>query len=342
MGNAQEHLNPKGDADDGPSPCRILLYGPPKTQKTWWALCALVAGYNVVIVDMDDGIHILAAVKEVEGITDEMLERLWIVPAIDYYDNATAAFFAASLVRGAPFYWNCKTQIFAAARFTNGDPYFEINPRRLTHNTVLIMDSWTALAQSAMLKTSKDNGLDLSEAKKEEMRDVYAGAGRFLSVVATRIHSFQCHVIVIGHETEYAKTEKNKITGKEEVVSKKTQIISSSGPHAGKLGKDFSDILHFNRQGINVKIDTQATSTKDSGSRHIPPKNWDFKELTFGHIAERHKWPKPDPDFRQDAFLYHPAGETVAKASVPEEKPVVNEPLKQPEGAKKAFSFNKK
>ena len=261
---------------ENPMLLRELFYGPPKARKTWLALRAVEAGLNVVLIDGDDGAHI------VSQIDPQYMDRITIVNAVDKaHDPVFAKFIGYFMKLNNPFYWDETTRSHVLVP----DPTHHnvlIDKDKLDENTVLIIDSWTALAVSTTLNFALENKIDLSDAGKVEW-DGYGYQGRFLDFVLNKMHTLKCHVIVIGHETVYEKRTKD---GKS-IESSRTQIFSSSGPHARKMGKDFSDIFRFKFLGPNVQISTHVENGVEGGSRLLPPSSFDWEKFSYAELLNR-------------------------------------------------------
>jgi len=95
-------------------------------------------------------------------------------------------------------------------------------------------------------------------------------------------------VIVVAHSVVYEKQGKNKSTGRQEVISRREQIASTSGPHASTMGRFFSDVLYFKQQGEkSFKIEATGSQDKEGGSRLIEPGIYNWDELSFASICKK-------------------------------------------------------
>lgn len=258
---------------------RAMIYGKDKTKKTWWALRCLEAGYNVVLLDGDDG----RAIYRQGNFTEEQLSRLFMLDLVDTLANPVFSKFIARLVKGTPFIWNETIKRIEAASFKPDNSYYLINPALLGRNTVLVADSWTALATSVMVQYSEENKIDLSEAAKQEWEG-YGWQGRFLSWILSKLHGLNCHLIVIGHEV----TQEKRSSDGKTVLWSRVQPISSSNNHASTLGKHFSEFLHFSRGSETIfYIDARGASDRDGGSRTSEAKKFRWEELPPSILLER-------------------------------------------------------
>lgn len=276
---------------------RILGYGPAKCKKTWWAVNAAKAGFNVVLLDTDDGSHILNQM----GLSDEELARIDVIKLV----NVSAGIFFTKLMAKQKFVWD-ETAAFVGSLVSPiaEHSHYIVDPTKLTSDTIVVLDSWTRFSTIMMENAAKELDIDIAEMAKTEQEGVYGKAGMYLSVTLNRMHTLNCHTIVLGHSYTYERRSKDRKT----VLSSKLQPMSSSGPHGEKLAGHFSDVLLFKLSGINFKIDTQATSSQDCGSRHIEPGLYDWDKLQFADIAKVHDFRRPS-GAPNEAFKYYAPGE---------------------------------
>lgn len=260
---------------DVPDLLRTLVYGPGKTKKTWWACRCAEFGYNVILLDGDDGSVIT------KQLPAEAQKRITIIKLMSKIDgSATFCRFMASFLKARNnLIWNARDRIETYSK--TAEPYRRVwvDAAKLTPNDVLIVDSWTALAESLRQDYATTNKIDLSDAKKTEW-DGFGFEGGFLDFVLMKLHALPCHVIVVGHATVYEKWDrrdkKNPI-----LLEQRTQPISSSGPHAKKLAKHFDNVLYFERfSPTSVYIDPCGDRDKDGGSRLIEPVKQKWEDLT--------------------------------------------------------------
>lgn len=256
---------------------RILVYGLPKARKTAWALKCAEYGFNVVYLEGDDqgGLAISQIKKEAHS-------RVQIIPLAMRPDKTVFAGFVTRLLKsGSAFTWDEQAKQVQAFFPDAEHSHFRINASLFTPNDVLVLDGWKALAESSLFEFADDRELDLSDpdATKsskgdDKKRDSYGFMSNFLNWILARLHILPCHLIVIGHATTYEKRDKKT----QEIISQRTQPISSSGPHAEKLASEFTEVLFFERISSDVvRIDTGGDRDRDGGSRLFAPKrhNWD-------------------------------------------------------------------
>lgn len=266
---------------------RALIYGVPKTKKTWWASNAAEAGYNVILIDGDDGSHII------NNLSEEALQRLFVVDVTPNFQTPIMAEFITRLCKGEEIVWDeqAKKVVHARSQANIEHSHFILNGRELDRNTVLVIDSWKALAFAVGWRFAIEQNIDLSDASKIEWEG-YRYQGMLLTWYLEQLHSFNCHIIVIGHTDYY---EKRKADGKT-IDWVRTQIKSSSGPHATQVGSHFSDILYFTKVGAGAKsfkINTEGTNDREGGSRNIEPGIFLWEDLQFSHLIQAAHGPAP-------------------------------------------------
>lgn len=254
---------------------RVFAYGPAKTKKTWWALNAAMANFNVILLDGDDGWHIASQIPK------ETHHRISIWEVKDQMANPTFAPFLTRLLKDGKITWDESAK--KVEMLYPNENCSMLNLNELDSNTILIIDSWTALVSSLTMKFAKENSIDLTDAEKNEW-EFYGWAGRLTSFLLNRLKSLPCHVIVIGHSTVYEKKSGKGKQAKTEWARR--QPISTSGPAGMQIADKFSDVLFFHTHGTANKIDVSGADDKDGGSRVIPPKDYQWADLQFSTICQ--------------------------------------------------------
>ena len=278
---------------------RAFIYGADKTKKTWWALRAAEAGFNVVLLDGDGGSSIVRQIKP------EFHERILIADLLDSLDRAVFAEFMAMFLReGNSFTWDEDDRQFVL-RPKAEHAHLVVDSSKLGPDTVLIVDSWTALAASTVFRYALENNLDLSDAARTDW-DGYGWQGRFLTFVAQKLKALRCHVIVIGHQTVY---EKRSSDGKT-VLSSRTVPVSSSNNHAMALTKNFNEVLYFQALGPSTfKVSASGGADLVAGSRVLEPRVYDWDKCTPMSIMEKLGIHAPEQLERSEAFRWYAPGE---------------------------------
>jgi len=264
-------------------PTRTLLYGKDKSKKTWWACKAAEAGFNVVLIDGDDGSSIT------KNLPIEARKRILIVDAVDNQKKAVFSQFMASFLKpGNVFVWDeqGKTTVPSSKVPDPEHSYIMFNPEHLTTNEVIIVDSWTSLADSTKQQFAAETGYDLIAVEREgDQFGLPNFQARYLDWVLSKLHTLPCHVIVVGHEQIW---EKYKGQGRDrKVVGTYTQPYSSTGPHAQKLGKHFENVLHFYKLSDSAyRISTVGDDSTAAGSRLISPNRYEWDKITPNDLFE--------------------------------------------------------
>jgi len=270
------------ESSTNPPLMRLFFYGSPKTRKTWLAGTAAEAGFNVILLDSDHGYHIL-----LKQLSLAAQKRLMIIEARDSIKVPTAANFLTRFLRFGTVNFDESTRsiITNSKLLTQSCIQLSVDSH-LNQNTVLIIDSYTALVRSLNLAFQKDNGYDPTEKfnpKKPGVRDSFGWTGALASWMLEKLTQLPCQVIIIGHKTVYEKHSKDQKT----VEWVRTQIKSTSGPHSMTLGDKFSDILYFeNISSSMTKISSRPEKDQEGGCRLIPPASYTWDKLQFSHICE--------------------------------------------------------
>lgn len=283
---------------------RLLLYGPSKTKKTWWLGTAAEAGYNVLLMNGDDGAHIL------NRIAPNAQHRIRVINCMDQLQKAVFYDFVIRFLLGDRFIWDDETNQ-AVKKVVPEHNCFIFDSTKLTANDVVCIDSWTALMWSLTVKNAAEKGILLEEGDKgENPWELYGDTSRQADWILNRLKSLPCNVVVIAHSEVYEKTRQVNRGGKKEteIIFTRIQPISSSRPHAQKLAKLFSDVLFFKMIGNQYRIDASADEHRDGGSRILAPKNHDWDELHFGEYAKLAHIPPAVPDASMPAAEFVRAG----------------------------------
>lgn len=298
---------------------RVIEYGRPKTKKTWWAGKAAEAGFNVILLDGDNGFHILKEIPET--IRNNRIVR---VNCVDNIGDPVFAPFTIKLLKNKKILWNDSKKIeqLGFAGLEEDCNYMYLDLRKLTKNDVLVLDSWSQYCVSLNLRFAKENNLDLTAANKWEW-DGYAYSGMLVDWTLNSLMSLPCHVVVIGHETTY---EKYRGTGRNrQLVSTTIVMRSTSNPKAMTVPAPFSDTLYFFSVGSSVKIDTRAEDGRLGGSRAIPPAVYDWDKLQFTDVCKAYNISipgNPEREYDNAAVEFFRAGEELPEEIIGKKKTI--------------------
>jgi hypothetical protein len=255
---------------------RSLLYGKDKTKKTWWACRAAEEGYNVCLLDGDDGATIVKQLPEAAR------KRILVVNLADTDKLAVFCRFMATFTKGKLFLWDEHAKVTVPTGIARNPEhsYILFDPEKFTGNDVIVLDSWTALAMSTMKQFASETDTDLTQIERDGDNFALPNfQARYLDHVLNSIKTWKGHAIVIGHETNY---EKYKGKGRDrKIVGDYIQPISSTGPQGQKLGKFFENVLRFSRlSDISYQIDAGGDDSHAGGSRLLPPKKYNWNDVT--------------------------------------------------------------
>lgn len=286
---------------------RILLYGPPKSRKTWWAALAAEAGYNVLILAGDRNYNVL------RYLTPEAKKRVYL---LDWSDDVQRGTYAETLTiflaMHVPLFWDegAKTRTFSPKV---GD--IRLAQQDLNKNWVLVLDTYTALTWSFLFNFALECKKPMQEIQKpgsDTMRESYRYTGVLATNAMQGLKKFPCHLIVVAHQDTYEKRDKEN-----NIILSRIQAKSTSGPHAMQLAKDFTDVFVFKLNGTQTLIDTTPSPDRDGGSTSIPPGIYAWEKLQFSNFAQMAQIAQPDPDLPFAGELLRCSEEDVQAASSP-------------------------
>ena len=130
---------------------RILIYGAAKTKKTWWAGAAAEAGFNVLMLSGAGGVGIL------KQLTPAAQKRVYVMDIKDVPSQAKMAIFMSRFCKFNKFWWDEKEKLPSGNK---RDGYIEIDPKRLDANTVVVLDTYTALVWSIAFRYAIEQSID--------------------------------------------------------------------------------------------------------------------------------------------------------------------------------------
>lgn len=311
---------------------KILIYGDVKTKKTWWALRAAEAGFNVTLLDGDNGHHIIA--KQ----SDDAKRRIAYVPLVDSPDEAFFHNFIGRMYKNKGWGTNEETRKSMSAMNvkqwqkgtndgTEHSMYFD--PTKLNSNDVLIIDSWSAFCRSMARHFAIQNDKNViptgvasyEKGQVDVGRQSWEDYGWGKDVTQKVLSMFQalpCHIVVVAHSTEhtvYADTTDSKGKKVQEIKSQTLQPLGYSGAQGRILGQFFSDILYTYIDKVgSYRVSTKPEFDVVGGSRILDPKTYTWKELTWERLVEEsrgmYRLPENrDHDYNSEAFEFLEPGE---------------------------------
>jgi hypothetical protein len=299
-----EKMPPVNETIENKTLIRVLCYGPPKTKKTWWALTAAAAGFNVVVLDSDKGMDIARQIPV------EFRKKIFHIDITDEMRTDTAARFTTLFCRGMPFIWDeqAKKQVFSPSQIVPEHSYYFVDSSLLDNSTVVVKDSWTQTSLSIIKAFNTENQIDPADAEKPEWEG-YRWVGALGDWILGQLQALPCHFVLVGHRVVYEKYEGE---GKSRKLKwTRDQIKSTSGPHAMTIGLKFSDILRFYQQGAMFFIDATSDAGGDSGARLLPPQRFNWQDLSFKRYCEVAGIKLPDANAEPKGLRWFAPGEPV-------------------------------
>jgi hypothetical protein len=172
---------------------------------------------------------------------------------------------------------------------------WQLQPAKLDHHDLLVIDSWTGLTESIMLRCAQSNGVDLSDAETKEMRPVYQSAQQMATSVLQMIRALPCHVIVIAHPDEYThlrKPEGRKVSDAKEgdMVIEWTKMIpkTTSRPQGLLMAKYFTDVAwaEVSPSGKERRLNFKMRDDRVSGGHFDDTKASD-SDYAFANLIKK-------------------------------------------------------
>lgn len=299
-----------------PTHIKLLLIADGKVGKTRFAGEAASAGFNVLYLDGDVGTPTLSQLPI------EARRNLYLLPIHDTMlgggrDSRMIETFE-EFATNITFRWN--DTLGRVAKHKDNEEIWEIKPGLMDRGCVLVIDSWTSMIESIMLRAAIANGVDLTDAKLSEMRDVYRGAGAKATQVLQMIRSMPCHVILLAHPDEYEHKvapdgKRVRDLNEKDYTIEYTKLIakSTSRPHAMQMPKYFTDVAWMEVSPTGErKIDFRAKTSRIGGGHFSEMKN--TTEYSFANLVKAIGGFVPDAKspLPTDSWLkIIPAGESV-------------------------------
>lgn len=283
---------------------KILIYGDIKTKKTWWALRAAEAGFNVTLLDGDNGHHIIAKQSE------KAKNKIAYIPLVDTPDEAYFHNFVGRMYKAKG--WGINEENRASISALSEKQWLKgtddgnahsvyVDPTKFTSNDVLIFDSWSAFCRSMARHFAIQNDKNVIPTGNASYEKGNVDIGRqswedygwgkdVTQKVLAMLQSLPCHVVVVAHSVEHVVYENTtNAAGKkvQEIKSQTVQPLGYSGAQGRILGQFFSDILYTYIDKVgSYRISTKPEFDAVGGSRILDPKTYSWKELTWHKLIE--------------------------------------------------------
>jgi hypothetical protein len=210
---------------------KILVYGPPKVGKT--ELVAGIAGEkNLKWFDLEDGIK---TVLHSPRIKKEWLDRidLYKIPDTQLFPIACRTLLKAFKGRAGTICnkhgaWDC------AICKKDSLPVDPFDLSALTNDDVLVIDSVSQLAQSAM-NDIQSAAIQADKFDQKPTWDDYFNQGRIMDRIFSTLQQAKCHIVAISHE-QMVEMEDG---------SKKIVPIGGTSNFSKVFAKYFDDVVYL-------------------------------------------------------------------------------------------------
>lgn len=228
--------------NEGEQPQLAIIYGAPDSGKTTLA-AKMSDDYNLVWIDLDRGFQ--AAINVIKP---ERLNNVILIQPEDNSMKPNGFRLISKLVDQDAWHKVCVAHGTLSCIPCTRDkkPIQEINLYSLDTKTILVIDSLTRLADSALIHASGARSIDTH--KKMEF-DHWDSQGLFLRNIFTKAKQLPCHKIFISHEEEV------------KIDSKEIKIVPIAGTRANSRRiSQFADHTIYTRV-FNRKHVAYSSST---------------------------------------------------------------------------------
>lgn len=303
---------------------RAMLYGTPKSKKTWWSLLMAELGFNVILFDLDDGAGIA------KNLSPAALSRIYRVDmrpnSMGYSTSGAAALSYA--MNGQVIYFDEETREYVPAQRVAADrEYLRIDLAAAGRHDLIVIDTWTTYVQQMIGNTVMiKSAIQIDKLEWDEYQKVRLLLDHFLGGLT----KLNCHAIIVAHSETYAKKKPDanpKDAMRDQIDSVRLQPVSVTRAHGETMAGKFNEVLYFENHGatLGVRISTKGNADFDAGSRYFAPGDYKWADLTAeqmmsaGQLAEAYA--------RRDAgaVFDSPALTTVSGAEVIEARKAVTE-----------------
>lgn len=269
-------------------PLRILIYGKPKSRKTWWAGTAS-ATHRVTLLDGENNSGILRLLPA------EQQASIARIPLASKPNSAAFAAFTTAMFRHHRFLWSLDESRIIDKRHLNPSHdamwFLDVDIYKLTTDDVIIIDSWTKLVADVTAQYAAENSVDIfaGERGKKTQKggndaiDYFRVMDIALDAILGAMQSMPCHLILVGHQQDYEVEHKTPLGTKK---ANRIQVISGSGKHSAKIPAFLSDVLWFetNDGGATTTIHCGSDALRDGGGANVPPEKHQFPGWEFSSL----------------------------------------------------------
>lgn len=189
---------------------KILIYGPPKSGKTLLLGKLAAAGYEVDLLDLDNG-----SITLVNHLSDEAKERINVYSIADTKEKPIGIETVSQIFRDlgkAHSICQAHGRINCPVCKKEGAEFDLLDLPNYTNKRVLAIDSFSQLSDSCMAYVASDvKGLDLNDKLSEYSRvefKHYDAQGRILSAICSAIQAAKINIVVVTHEVDISKEDR--------------------------------------------------------------------------------------------------------------------------------------
>lgn len=232
------------DLPQGSDPVHLLIIGDSKTGKSTYTADAILAGFNVIYFDSDNG---LSALRYKLGNDVEAKKRLHYFPIPRNPDDFLRLFLKSA--NGTPFRWVPSLGIQWGPLLIGITPeteVWEFDSSKVPAGWILAQDSWSSVASAALGIASPEDEAKLLEGTDQS---IYGEANSNLTYICNMLQKVPYHCIVQAHGTrlEVYEKPKNLVAGQakqKDMILRETKDVpwSSSRPHGEVMASRFNHI----------------------------------------------------------------------------------------------------
>lgn len=214
---------------------KVLIYGEPKSGKTAEVGKLAEAGFKLHWFDLENGVKTL---MNPEMLKPEFRKNVSIYNIPDHKELPIALDTLRKLFRGGPrkyCYAHGVDRCPACSKQPGNKWSDEIDLAKFGDNDILVIDSWTQVANSAL------NKVIAKEVKRDEeyraQFDDWRMQGAYLDEVLTKIQVANINIVVISHDVDVEKDEK-----KEKIVP-----VGGTRNFSRTMAKYFDEVVYMQR-----------------------------------------------------------------------------------------------
>ena len=255
---------------------RILLYGPPKSGKTWLA-GNLAQEYNLLWFDLENGVDTLLRLPP------EQQEKVEVIAIPDTRSFPIAIETCLKAIKGTAIKIcekHGKVSCAICAKDSSANQT-EIELNALGLDTIVVFDSLTQLTNSAIAHITKGQADDY-----KMQHDDWGNLGKLMDIFLSHVQNAPFHIVCITHENEV------------EMVDGKDKIVPTAGTRnfSRNVAKYFDEVYYLQVKNGKHIVGSSTTYANNilTGSRG-------------GHVLEKEGEASLIPVFKGEVKLSSPA-----------------------------------